>query len=421
MYDIYQFNYQYIANNPVIPNPTQPSCPCVLGQNYFIEGVPASASGDPHFTTFERKRHDFQGQPSDGGKELFYYMYPCWGYDQIDMPIYMLGRHVKYGSQHVSGLDYLTLRLFDNDEYLLYLAPTIYEYVLKTSAQQSVLYDTTKSNGVTTTSITDDGIPNTIGGSGGRFEISVNSSEPRGKARIDVEITWDTTCELIFSIESTHNFNDPPNRYQMSQLIVEPSQCLKCFTCGLLGDFTGRATRRRLNEGGESDSGVLKSCDGNDYTFTTGINKAAHDGNGWGCEYGYVEDNVEGEEEISIYIPDEPEVIPPNPCDVNIEQQVKNECQRARNAKSECCSKMEFTSLCNYLQDNCGLDACVAANGTVANINSTVAEFFTNAVDAICDVGSDKFDTTKLEPAEGAETYSPTPSPTPAPTECTNC
>eukprot|EP01083_Nonionella_stella_P235028 826894_1 len=133
-----------VASAPPSKSPTEPPIePCVYKEGYFMEGFPASASGDPHFITWDNGRHHFMGI-GDAIKpnQQFYYMHPCKGTTRRQMPFTLLGRHVQIASSSLTSLDYITLELFDfnGDEYLIWLSSSINSWI-KRETTTSTLYD----------------------------------------------------------------------------------------------------------------------------------------------------------------------------------------------------------------------------------------------------------------------------------------
>ena len=91
------------------PYPTpQPTSACELGINYQFEGGSCYISGDPHTTMYNGNKHDFQGTPtvSHGGfkRNQFYYIHPCAGESNSNMPIKVVGTHYHWGTRSVSGI-----------------------------------------------------------------------------------------------------------------------------------------------------------------------------------------------------------------------------------------------------------------------------------------------------------------------------
>eukprot|EP01084_Bolivina_argentea_P315324 546272_1 len=70
---------------------------------------------------------------------------------------------------------------------------------------------------------------------------------------------------------------------------VEPPQCYKCYTCGLLGDFYNSIDR------GSTDYHRLQTCDGNDMMITRGwygeSEATAYDSTGLTWQKTYMETN----------------------------------------------------------------------------------------------------------------------------------
>jgi len=151
------------ASSPATAPTNEPLCGrgeplpnCVLGLNYAFEGVPCQISGDPHTKLFNGGHHDFQGQPdtytAEGAlKNQFYYVAPCSDMSAVDLPVTILGTHLRFRSALVSGLDYLVLELFDRmykptATYNLYLSSAFASFAARATDGVSTDYDDTKAD-----------------------------------------------------------------------------------------------------------------------------------------------------------------------------------------------------------------------------------------------------------------------------------
>ncbi len=117
---------------------------CQIGVNYEIEGVQCLASGDPHFTTFNNQRHDFQGDLRNNPSQTqFNYMYPCFGNTFEEQPFALIGTHYSYLGRDQTGLDYVVLRLIDRDqtEYLIFVSSYMALYTERTEGTGTLIED----------------------------------------------------------------------------------------------------------------------------------------------------------------------------------------------------------------------------------------------------------------------------------------
>lgn len=139
---------------------------------------------------YDNSKHDLQGSGQ------YYYLMSCDIVNKNSIPYSILGKHAPY-SGRISGLDYITLELYDNNnnKYLVFLSASIGYYVLQTDGV-STLYDDNLNNGIALIPLTYDQSINI----GERFVILVNKS---GK-KIDVTLTIDGKCELKFMMECQH-------------------------------------------------------------------------------------------------------------------------------------------------------------------------------------------------------------------------
>ncbi len=145
---------------------------CERRRNYQINGGVCDVWGDPHYTTWNWMKHDFQG---DIDKLQYYYIHPCNGYSFNKLPFAMIGSHYSYGGRTVTGLDYITLVLFDNDgednisEYYIFISTYFQKYILENENSISTNYDININNNKQLIELTSSATnPTPIGN---RFEI----------------------------------------------------------------------------------------------------------------------------------------------------------------------------------------------------------------------------------------------------------
>eukprot|EP01084_Bolivina_argentea_P072490 131624_1 len=397
-------------------SPTEPPIePCVYKEGYFMEGFPASASGDPHFITWDNGRHHFMGIGDDiKPNQQFYYMHPCKGTTRRQMPFTLLGRHVQIASSSLTSLDYITLELFDfnGDEYLIWLSSSINSWTKFSPSipETSTLYDASTNDKTQ--------YQNLISGQeiniGSRFRAYYNKVISYVNTQQIVKINFKLTvvgnnfgeCNLEFSMQA----QDRPlrARNQIHVISVIPPACYKCYICGLFGDFQSNTPTN------------MQRCDGSDQTYTgdwTQHAPAAYDMNGWGWEKEYVKTNCPIDanlprrlqnNEYQIAIPDEFVYI--DPCPSRIKSRIENECQIARNKESKCCNIIG-KDVCDALQiGNCNVDVCVAVigNETQVNINNQINALFVQAIQLLCTLpGAEMyFDINNLIEAEPIKTTS---------------
>ena len=195
-----------------------------------------------HTTMFNGKKHDFQGQPLteyQGGPELrnsFYYIAPCAGVSDEEMPVKALITHFHWGTRSVSGADYITLILTEKEngvkkEYYAYLSSSLIYYVDASNGGISTDYDIANGNGVNFNALVS-GQSTPIGR---RFNIVYTNYQTNYKSHFKVIIDGKYTFTIYMQVQpySTRN-----GRYAMHYISINVPSELKCFTCGLCGDFT---------------------------------------------------------------------------------------------------------------------------------------------------------------------------------------
>lgn len=241
----------YVCNGPPKPSPGAPAPPspicgppptpqptpsgCELGTNYNFEGQSCIISGDPHTTMWNGNKHDFMGVPATNFgtdaapsyKNQFYYIHPCIDSDKNKMPISILGIHWRLGSNTVTGLDYLTIILTDDigDVYYVWLSWDI--QAMANGAGKSTNYDNNYD--------------------GHLIQMSSNQVIPIGH-RFSIHYTMDTTTRAISAnivIDGTDTATVYlyaqgcyiQNRYRCHYVQMSLPSSLKCYACGLCGDF----------------------------------------------------------------------------------------------------------------------------------------------------------------------------------------
>eukprot|EP01083_Nonionella_stella_P316377 1146833_1 len=234
-------NAENLVIPPTVNEITWPSTPAPTHAQCGFIGNPCVVHGSNHFTLWNGAHHDFQGQPSTG-KEQFYYIYPCDGSDNTDMPFNVLGTHVNIGTQSVTSLDYITLELFETSgSFYVWLSASIHSWALN-DGSWSTLYD---ANTASTPTDLVSGAETSIGT---RFKLTYTQVTD---TTITATLLVDGTCPLTLHMQS-HSY-----------LIIEPTDCYKCVTCGLCGDF------KRVAQN-ESDYDRLETCDGSYVTYRSG-------------------------------------------------------------------------------------------------------------------------------------------------------
>lgn len=210
--------------------------------NYAFQGVPCQISGDPHTKMFNGGSHDFQGQPTstnddDEALNQFYYVAPCAGSSSVDMPFTVIGTHYIFGDRIVSGLDYLTLELYDykmksTPTYYLYLSSTITAYATVRDDGVSTDYDDTLDEAAADDLITIDGSVSI----GSRFVADISSDGTATELVLYIDDSYNITIYMRAQgpLEDT---DAGDSRYRMHHVYIEQAAEYKCASCGLCGNF----------------------------------------------------------------------------------------------------------------------------------------------------------------------------------------
>jgi len=365
---------------------------CTRGLDYFFDGTPCVVTGDPHFLPWNGHRHDFQGD------DEYYYVTPCAGSDHVDLPFDIVGQHLEWGESHVSGLQYLTFVLYDDngDTLLLFMNADIQSFT-KANSVTSTLYSSYNTAALTTI------VPNEITPMGSRFTLFFTQNG----ASIDASLSMDG-CMVSFWMQGqlTNEFD----RYTSHAVVIQPPSCYRCHICGLCGDF-------------QSSDEQMQSCYGFAMPYTDGYSADvafAYDinGNTWQKDY-RDEHCAVGEEpdDINEYVSSVPEnFVYVDPCDADMAVVVRMACQEVRDFASECCELIGGT-YCDEMQTACEIDVCAQINGNAEFIIDAVTALFIEPVELACQIPDvaevfDEAQNVAVTPIPTAPTSLPTTAPT---------
>jgi len=341
--------------------------------NIRCSGWESYLSGDPHSRNWNGVKHHFQGkmQVDSTSPQQFYLMTPCDHNDRHHQPFSVLGKFVTWAGRTVTVTDYLTLELYDEwDTYYVFLSVDIRRHVNAAKAV-STLYDENVAAGVQMEQIS---AGNTIVANG-RFQLYVNNNE--GQDRMNFELTHiPTGCKQTIYMHFQRHFNwktkrGVNRRRTMHYVKLGLPECYKCTTCGMMGDFKH-----------DCHDPKVTGCDGNDVDMTSA--RSWHPGTigwdptGWTWQKSFVDgescpDRVAGNAvEMDTF------------CDEDIETEVIDKCQAARDAQATCCRNIGGT-FCDELQDACDIDVCIAASDDYDLLDGLVQSEFTDEVEIECD------------------------------------
>jgi len=314
-------------------------------------------------------KHHFQGRAKVDATspQQFYFMTPCDHNDRHHMPFSILGKLFKWRTSGLTGLDYLTLELYDEmDTWYVWLSSGIRKYV-HSGAAVSTLYDENKAKGVAmeTFYAGETTIAN------GRFKLKINNNE--GERRLYFTLTHvPTGCRQDIYMHGQNNFNyKGSGRYQMHYARFGIPTCYKCATCGMLGDFQHKCYDAKLY-----------GCDGADQNIATARRwkprSAGWDPQGWKWQKTFV-DGDSCPERASGAQEDEDTY-----CDKAIETTVIAKCQEARDKLTTCCRNIGG-EYCDELQADCEIDTCIAATDDASVMDDFIKTEFSDTVIDECE------------------------------------
>jgi len=176
--------------------------------------------------------------------------------------------------------------------------------------------------------------------------------------------------------QSSGSAGSPP-RYRMHYVQMTVPKQLKCYTCGLCGDFVIRSTGFQTE--------AMEACDGTLIDYRAGwkfpSTPEAFDTYGWTWEKLYTDNECSNNyDNTDNMLRNEPIV---DACDAAIEQQVINECDNAIAAQQTCCDKIG-NGFCDGLKQDCYIDACAGANGDVTAIDDEIQNIIIDPIVAVC-------------------------------------
>eukprot|EP01083_Nonionella_stella_P150929 481598_1 len=291
------------------------------------------------------------------------------------MPFNVLGTHVNIGTQSVTSLDYITLELFEaSGSFYVWLSASIHSWALN-DGSWSTLYD---ANTASTPTDLVSGAETSIGT---RFKLTYTQVTD---TTITATLLVDGTCPLTLHMAAQQYFVD--NRWKEHHLTIEPTDCYKCVTCGLCGDF------KRVAQN-ESDYDRLETCDGSYVTYRSGSSEGiieAFDVYGMSWEQSYVEDNCQGDVgSTTLYVPNTTGfTFLATMCSASVTKEIVTACTSAYyNATfnvTKCCGDPDSKSQCDSFFNYCKMDVCAKIGGDASKIDATVADVFTKQITAVC-------------------------------------
>jgi len=312
------------------------------------------------------------------------YMTACPDSSVEAMPFQVLAKHYEYVTNGVQTIDYVTLKLFDGDDYdtpyLVHIHSSSFVCTYKAT-------DSTSSDVLTRQSYDDNAdicvaiaaSTATPIGESGRFSVTYTQTASN---RVDVTLSVWGECELNFYLKDGSGLIGGRNR--IHTLNIYPPACFRCHTCGLCGVFKN------------FDGGAMPTCDGGQVIVDAGFGAFAYDTNGntYDAEHCCYDDPacpsrrrrlVDGAGEL--YAPDLGDFVPVEACSDDVESAVIAAVTTVREAVDDCCVSLGDEGVtCDKLQQAVNLDACVFASvaNNVTLIDELVQTLFTDKVNDLC-------------------------------------
>merc|ERR1719495_1294827 len=283
----------------------EPAPKCVLGLSYAFEGVPCQISGDPHTTMWNGGHHDFQGQPDQytaagtALKNQFYYVAPCSDMSAADLPVTILGTHLRFRETAIAGLGYLVLELFDRRHeatatFNIYLSASIASYAARAVEGVSTDYDDTKAVAPSALHAIEKDTTTAIGD---RFSAVLSADGAADSAAVTLALTVDGENTITIFMEALMSAEV---RHAGHSVLIEQAEAYKCASCGLCGNFKHKAELI-------SDAQKLERCDGSMVALRSGHNAdapEAYDPDGWTWEKNFFENECANDEAVQYDIAD---------------------------------------------------------------------------------------------------------------------
>ena len=272
----------------------------------------------------------------------------------------------------------MTIILTENGgagKYYVYFSSALHYIADASSTAVSTDYDIAVANGANMATIVDRQTMT----SGDRFQIEYYNLATNYKAYMKIVIDGKFQFTVYMQAQT---YSEHSGRYAMHYVQMSVPSELKCFACGLCGDFNKYSTGFTVEE--------MEGCDGSDVSYRQGWSPTnqpeAYDTYGWTWEKHYTEnvctynyDNTDNDQSQNGAV-----AIDINPCkDERFEKEVETECQNQVAQASDCCD-MIGNKFCDGLLDDCKYDSCIAADGNVDIISETVKRFVSDPIEALC-------------------------------------
>ena len=155
----------------------------------------------------------------------------------MDLPFTVLGTHYHFGDRIVSGLDYLTLELYDSrrsstPDYYLYLSSSITAYADADADDVSTDYDDTLEAAESELIEMEDGSVSI----GSRFVANITSTGYTTYLVLNIDDSYNVTIYMKgqAALEETDAGDE---RYRMHYVYIDQASAYKCASCGLCGNF----------------------------------------------------------------------------------------------------------------------------------------------------------------------------------------
>jgi len=296
----------------------------------------------------------------DGDKQKqYYYMHPCHGEDRTSMPLSLTGFHRQ------NGLEYVTLELYDDEATRNVI--WFNSGLCKLKELTVDVADTRLPPTYNTDPTIHDIKLNKMTDIGDRFVVMLKDQD-KG-FRLIIEDKRFTDCKLILNMVNQEVIR---TRLGIPEfLTIQPPECYRCVSCGLLGDFRTEKNKKKFQD-----------CNGDKIDAKNNVDKWLKSDVDKNCNgRRRLQDNDTLINDTLIN-----DTIIADKCINNetVIEYVLSQCQSAKDAQNYCCNDVIGGNFCSDLEEVCYEDSCIISDGNLTSIPIAVDGLFTNIVQFVC-------------------------------------